>query len=120
VAVGGAQAHHSGAMYAADKVINLDGTVRLFQWTNPHSWVQVVTTKDGGGTEEWSVELAGPGVLTHRGWKPTTLKPGDKVVVTIHPLRDGGRAGSFVSATLADGTVINTGNGSGGARPAAN
>lgn len=107
-----AQAHHSGAMFDAQKTLNLTGTVREFQWTNPHSWLQVIVPKTGGGTEEWSVELASPNVLGHRGWKPTTLKAGDKLTVVIHPLHSGGLGGSFISATLANGTVIDTGSGS--------
>ena len=107
-----ATAHHSGAMFDAQKTINLTGTVREFQWTNPHSWLQVVTPKAGGGTEEWSIEMASPNVLSHRGWKPTTVKVGDKVIVSIHPLKNGSLGGSFIDATLADGTVLNTGSGS--------
>jgi hypothetical protein len=113
-----AAAHHSGAMFDAQKTVNLNGTVRQFEWTNPHSWLQVVVAKAGGGTEEWSIELASPNVLGHRGWKPNTLKTGDKLTVAIHPLREGGLGGSFIRATLADGTVIDTGSGSGAGAPA--
>jgi hypothetical protein len=114
-----ASAHHSGAMYDSEKTVTISGTVREFQWTNPHSWLQVLANKreDGSGGEEWSIELAGPTVLAHRGWKPGTFKPGQKVTVTVHPMKNGTSAGSFASATLGDGTVINTGNGSGGAAP---
>jgi hypothetical protein len=111
---GSAEAHHSGVMYDAQKTVNLNGVVRVFQWTNPHSWVQIVVPTANGKTEEWSVELAATGVLTHRGWKPSTIKSGDKVSIVVHPMKDGTLAGNFVTATLADGTVISTGNGSGG------
>jgi hypothetical protein len=45
-----------------------------------------------------------PSSLVRKGWKPKTLKPGDKITITLHPLRDGRSGGSLVSATLADGT----------------
>jgi hypothetical protein len=112
-----AEAHHSGAMFDGQKIVNVNGTVRDFQWTNPHSWLQLVVLKDGGGTEEWSIELASPNVLSHRGWKPSTLKRGDKLTVAIHPLNSGALGGSFISATLANGTVIDTGSGSGAGAP---
>ena len=114
LAAGGAQAHHSGSMYDIQKSVSLSGTVKEFEWTNPHSWLQLMATKPGGGEQEWSIELAAPGVLTHRGWKPSFFKPGDKVSVTVRPMKDGTAGGSFVTATLANGTVITTGNGSGG------
>ena len=117
VAAGGAQAHHSGSMWEPTKTVDLKGTVRAFQWTNPHSWLQVVVEKPGGGTEEWSIEMASPNVLGHKGWKPSTVKPGDKVEVVVHPLIAGGPSGSYVSAILPDGTVMNTGSGSGAGSP---
>ncbi len=107
-----AWAHHSGAMFEPTKSIEFDGTVREFQWTNPHSWLQVLSADAKGGVEEWSLEL-GPLVgLSRAGWKPRTLKPGDKVKVVFHPMRDGSRGGRLVTVTVADGHVY---NGQGGA-----
>src|ERR1700758_1216235 len=73
-----ALAHHSGAMFDATQTVTLDGTVKEFQWTNPHSWLQLVVPDNKGGTKEWSLELVSLNVLAHNGWKPGTLKPGDK------------------------------------------
>ncbi len=70
-------AHHSAAMFDADKVVTLDGTVKEFQWTNPHSWLQLVVPDGAGGSKEYSLELVSLNVLSHNGWKPGTLKPGD-------------------------------------------
>jgi hypothetical protein len=117
LAAGGAQAHHSGAMFASDKVVSLAGTVREFQWSNPHSWIQLTVPNAKGGTDEWSVELASPNVLSREGWKPTTVSAGEKLTISIHPMRDGSLGGSFITATLPDGTAIRTGSGSGGGAP---
>ena len=101
-----APAHHSFAMFDQEKVITLQGTVKEFQWTNPHSWIQVMVPGEGSKVTEWSVEMGGPGGLARKGWKPRTLKQGDKVTIVIHPLRDGGPGGSFVSVVLPNGQTL--------------
>jgi hypothetical protein len=102
-----ALAHHSFAMFDNQKEVELNGTVKDFQWTNPHTWIQVVVPNDAGtSTSEWSVEGGNPGDLARRGWKKTSLKPGDKVIVRIHPMKNGSNGGSLVGVTLADGTVV--------------
>jgi hypothetical protein len=98
-----AAAHHSGAMFDDQKSITLIGTVKLFQWTNPHCWIQLVVPAQQG-VAEWSVEMGAPMELYRNGWRPGTLKVGDKVTVVIHPMRDGSAGGLYVSAIAADGT----------------
>jgi hypothetical protein len=105
VAGGGAQAHHSFAMFDNAKEVVLDGTVREFQWTNPHSWVQL-TVVENGQSVEYSIEGQSPNSLARRGWTRTSLKAGDRVKVTIHPLKDGSKGGSFMRAEFADGRVL--------------
>ncbi len=93
-------AHDSFAMFDNQKNVTLDGTVKDFQWTNPHSWVQLMA-KDASGKEvEWSIEGGSPNGLSRSGWKRTSLKPGDKAQVVIHPLKDGTNGGSLVSVTV--------------------
>jgi hypothetical protein len=90
--------------------------VKQFQWTNPHSWLQLMVQNEKGSEEEWSLEL-GPLVGLHRaGWKPHSLQPGDKVMVSFHPLRDGSHGGRLITVTLPDGSVL---NGQGGSADAA-
>jgi len=103
-------AHHSFASYDRTKNLTLTGTVREFQWTNPHAWIQVLVPDDNGGTTEWGVECGSPNMMGRTGWKKTTLAPGAAVVVTINPLLDGGPSGSLVTITLADGTVLGPGD----------
>jgi hypothetical protein len=100
-----AVAHHSAAMFDHDKSVTLKGAVKEFQWSNPHCWIQVLVAGNGG-PEEWSVELGAPSTLYRNGWRPGTLKPGDRITVIVHPMRDGTRGGSLVSATGADGNPI--------------
>ena len=98
-------AHHSGAMFDDDKSVILVGTVRSFQWTNPHCWIQVLVPGDSGPVE-WSVEMGSPSLLFRAGWKPGTLQAGAKITVAIRPMRDGSNGGLFLSATDAGGKPI--------------
>jgi hypothetical protein len=101
-----ALAHHSGAMFDSDKEIVINGTVREFQYTNPHSWIQVVVPGESGRNVEWSIETAAPIVLFRAGIKKTALQPGDKVAVRAHPMKDGTPGGSLINVKKADGTLI--------------
>jgi Family of unknown function (DUF6152) len=96
--------HHSFAGFDLSKTITLTGTVKEFQWVNPHSWIQLMVTDGSGAAVEWSIEMSAPSSLVRQGWKPKMLKAADQVTVVAHPLRDGRPGGSFVSAILADGT----------------
>jgi hypothetical protein len=101
-----ALAHHSFAMFDADKTIEMVGTVKEFQWTNPHSWLQVNVTDATGKTVEWSLEMGSPGGLARGGWRPKTVVPGDKVTVTAHPLKDGSPGGQLLTVVLPNGTKM--------------
>ena len=101
-----ALAHHSPVMFDPSKPVMLTGTVREFQWTNPHSYIQLVVKNAQGQDEEWNVEMAAPTYLYNLGWRPGTLKSGDAVILTIAPLKKGGNGGLLLKATTADGKPI--------------
>jgi hypothetical protein len=103
---GAALGHHSPVMFDQAQQRTLTGTVREFQWTNPHSYIQLVVKNDQGQDEEWNLEMAAPTYLYNLGWRPATVKPGDTLVVTIAPLRKGGNGGLLLKATTADGKPI--------------
>jgi hypothetical protein len=98
--------HHSGAMFDASKEVKITGTVMEFHWTNPHSSFKLNVTNPDGSESVWAVEMNSPNNLVREGWKRTTLKPGDKVTATVHPLKDGTPGGMYVAITLADGTTL--------------
>ena len=98
-------AHHSGAMFDDAKRVDITGTVKEMQWTNPHIWIQVVV-EDKGVKTEWSVEGGSPNSLSRNGWRSTTFKPGDVVTIRLNPMKDGTPAGGFVAAKLADGKTL--------------
>jgi hypothetical protein len=99
-------AHHSGAMFNSAVTTTLVGSVKEFQWTNPHCWIQLSVAGEGG-TEEWSIEMGAPLQLYQGGWRPSSLKPGDAIEVVVNPLHDTSvRGGLFISAKRADGTPV--------------
>ena len=109
-----ALAHHSFAMFDAEKTVTMTGTVKEFEWTNPHSWLRIMVQDQATGKPmQWALELGSPAQQQRVGWKSDSVKPGDKVTVTIHPLKDGSRGGGVLSATLPNGSIL----GNGGLRP---
>ncbi len=101
-----ASAHHSFAMFDATKNVTLDGTVKEFEWTNPHSWLRVMVPDASGKPVLWALELSSPARLTTMGMHADSVKAGDKVSVTFHPMRDGTRGGQFIQATLPGGKQV--------------
>ena len=99
-------AHHSPAAFDRSKEVKLVGTVKEFRWQNPHTWIEVLVPDDKGKDVLWGVELTSPTYLIRAGWKSNTIKPGDKVTITVNPVRSGEPAGIFRSLTLADGRVL--------------
>ncbi|WEK45914.1 MAG: DUF6152 family protein [Candidatus Andeanibacterium colombiense] len=103
-----ALAHHSFAMFDQKKVMTLKGTVTEFQWTNPHSFLEI-DVPSGGKIQHWSIELNSPNNLKRQGWLRTSIKGGDKVTVRINPLRDGKPGGLFLDVVLPGGKVLDSG-----------
>lgn len=103
-----ATAHHSAAMFDHSKTVTLHGTVKNFQFTNPHSWLMVIVTGNDGNSVEWGFEAEGPSTLLHAGILPKSFRSGDKVTVTANPMRDGRPAGALISVVMPDGSIYKT------------
>ena len=100
-----ASAHHSFAMFDKDHPVQLDGTVMSWEFTNPHSWLVMMVMKDGKPVQ-YSVEGASVDTLIRQGFGLSTFAPGEKITITVSPLKNGGAGGAFVKAIKADGTVL--------------
>ncbi len=100
-----AMAHHSYAMFDRSRTVKISGTVKLFQWTNPHMYLWVTVTDDKGVDTLYGIEGSSPNSLSRMGWNKHTLDPGDKVTVELQPLKDGRPGGFFVKA-MKDGKDI--------------
>jgi hypothetical protein len=97
-------AHHSFAMFDADKTVTLKGTVKELEWTNPHVWMRMMVVDPATGKPlQYALEMGSVARSTYDGWKKDTVRPGDQITLTIHPLKDGARGGMYLSAELADG-----------------
>ena len=101
-----ALAHHSMAMFDQTKTLTLKGTVRQFQWTNPHCYIQFMVKDAAGVDKEWSLEMGAPMYLYAKGWRPSIVKAGMPLTITINPLRNGQPGGVVLTATTADGKQV--------------
>jgi hypothetical protein len=99
-------AHHSFAMFDRKVETVLTGTVKEFQWSNPHAYIQVISDQDGNN---WSIEGGGVNGLMRSNWRPKSLVPGDKITVHMHPLRNGAYGGELMWVKKADGTILGDG-----------
>ena len=100
-------AHHSFAMFDAQQTVTLQGTVKEFEWTNPHAWLRVMVNDEKTGMPLlWALELSSPSRLVTMGMRADSVKPGDAVSVTFHPMKDGTRGGQFLQAVLPGGKQI--------------
>jgi Family of unknown function (DUF6152) len=102
-----ALAHHSFAMFDAQKTVTLEGTVKEFEWVNPHSWLRILVNDEKSGKPAvWAVEMSSPGRLVTMGMRADSMKTGDTVSVTFHPMKDGTRGGQFIQAVLPGGKEV--------------
>ena len=106
IASGTASAHHSTAMFDMRKDVVLQGTIKEFQWTNPHTFIYIDVPNGAGGSDTYGIEGMSPNYLARVGWDKHTLSTGEKVELTIHPLKDGRKGGFDVSMKKPDGTVM--------------
>jgi hypothetical protein len=105
-AVGSASAHHSTAMFDMTKNVSLQGTIKEFQWTNPHTFIYIDVPNGSGGSDVYGIEGMSPNYLARVGWDKHTLSSGEKVELIIHPLKDGRKGGFDVSVKKPDGTLM--------------
>ncbi|MXO59796.1 hypothetical protein GRI89_09615 [Altererythrobacter salegens] len=108
LATSAADAHHSFGMFDMTKEVTITGKVRKFQWTNPHSYIQLTVTDASGKEVEYSLEMGAPMYLYARGWRPATLKPGMMISVKLSPLRNGEPGGVVRDVLTPDGKPIGT------------
>ena len=106
ISVQPAAAHHSGAGFNSDKVIEVNGTIKEFQFKNPHTWIQVMVADASGKVTEWSLEWGSPNSLGRQGYRPSSFPAGAKVTVRLNPMRNGSPAGGFIAAKFEDGKTI--------------
>lgn len=98
-------AHHSGAGFSNETKI-ITGTVKQFQFTNPHSWIQVNVTDETGKVTEWSLEWGSPNELGRQGIRPNSFPEGAKVTFKVRPVKSGAPIAAFQAAKFEDGHIF--------------
>ena len=98
-----ARAHHSATMFEETKTITVEGVVKQFQYTNPHSWLLVDVTDKDGKVTTWGFEAEGPSTLQRAGIRPSEFPVGTRLTITGRPMKDGRPAAIWVNAVRADG-----------------
>ena len=96
-------AHHSAVMFDDAKEVTVTGTIKEFQYTNPHSWLLVDVKNDDGSVTTWGFEAEGPSTLTRAGIRKSDFMPGTAITITGHPMRDGRPAAAWIKAKRGDG-----------------
>jgi hypothetical protein len=101
--VAGVEAHHGSADYHVDREVTVEGAIREWRWSSPHTWVFLTVTRPDGRTEQWNGE--GPPLrwAEARGWSNVTLKPGETVRLVMYPSRREARGGLIKRITRAKG-----------------
>ena len=106
-----ASAHHSFAMFDHEKKITGSGTLKEFEWTNPHCWLHVAVTDAATGRSlDWAFEMGSIGQVAAQGWKADSVKAGDKITIEAYPMKDGSRGGQYLAAELGDGRSFKQNN----------
>jgi len=116
-------AHHSTAEFDYTKQLTIKGTVKEVQWTNPHSYIELIADGEGGEQIQWSVEIGSPSLNINMGWRKDSVKVGDVVTINLSPVRSGKPYGTLRVLTFADGRTLESvaakfGAGPGDAPPA--
>jgi hypothetical protein len=96
-------AHHGTAEYDNTKTVSLRGTVTAFKYFNPHALIDFTVKDENNQVAEWTAESQSPNLLSRRGWSRSTLKPGDEIVLTGHPVKNGAHAMTVQKVVFADG-----------------
>ena len=104
--LGTALAHHSTAEFDYSKEVTIKGRVKEVQWTNPHSYIQLMVDGDGGKRIQWSVEIGSPTLNINMGWRKSSVKVGDVVTMNIAPARSGKPYGTLRVLTFANGQTL--------------
>lgn len=104
-----ALAHHAGTAFDMTRQLTVAGTVSEFKWVNPHIWIYLMVPDENGDLVEWRLEGGSISILGRAGWTSDILEPGERIVVTVHPLRSGEPGGEFRDVAKEDGTRVGWG-----------
>ena len=99
-------AHHGNAAFDAGKRLELAGAVTEWIWANPHCWLKFDVKDQSGKVVNWVVETSNAADMTERGWSKRTFTAGDRVTVTLEPVKSGQPVGRVISVLLPNGKTL--------------
>ncbi len=101
-------AHHGAATFDTGKELVMEGTVTEWVWSNPHCFLKFEVKEKDGAVRGWTVETSNPPDMVNRGWTRRSFKAGDRVSVTVEPVKSGNPVGRLLQATFADGRILSS------------
>ena len=99
-------AHHGGSAYDTSKMTTLTGTVKTFDFIQPHPIISLDVKDESGNMVNWSIEMTSPNHLVRYGWNGHKLKPGDQITVTGNAAKNGLKVLNLRKIAYATGEVI--------------
>lgn len=99
-------AHHGAATFETGKQVTLEGTVTEWIWANPHCFLKFDAKDDTGTVRNWVAETQNPVSMTARGWSRGAFKVGDKVTVTVEPVKTGAPVARILTVVLPNGQTL--------------
>ena len=99
-------AHHSFAMFDQKQCLRLTGTVKLFQFTYPHTWIWLSVEEPSQQAGLWGLQGGDPASMSAHGFNADLFKPGERITAVYNPLKDGRKGGSLQQVILPNGTVL--------------
>ena len=101
-------AHHSAAQFDFGQRVTIEGVVKEFDVTNPHTSAIVEITDEVRGTRDAEYEGHSASHFYRAGYTRGFVKPGDSIAILIAPRHDG-EDGGFIQAFTANGKTIGFG-----------
>ena len=101
-------AHHGSAAFDTGKKVVADATVTEWAWANPHCFLKFDVTDASGNVRHWIAETSNPPDMINRGWARNSFKAGDRVKVTVEPVKNGSPVGRVLEVTFPDGKILST------------
>jgi hypothetical protein len=105
---GPVSAHHGNAAYDETTPVRIKGTVTGFNWSNPHIYIYLDVKDDDGSVTHWSVESLSPERMVRMGWAKDSVRPGEKVSITLSAAKNGSPAGYLTKLVFDDGRELRT------------
>jgi len=101
-------AHHGAAAFDTGKRVVMEATVTEWVWSNPHCFLKFEAKEQDGTVRQWIAETSNPPDMVNRGWRRNSFRAGDRVTVTVEPVKSSNPVGRVLQVVFADGKVLST------------